>query len=140
MGDNYYKVNDDGTVDRYNGSNKGNNRKNEPVTGFFVGVGVSIVAAGIMAAVGIQLEIEIPWLIIIATLFAGGWAGSYVTNPIVGAVLGAIFSVVTYVAYIIIMAMFGYGYADGESFSKIWLIIGALGGAIMGFKMAKDED
>ena len=140
MSDNYYKINEDGTVDRFSGSPNGNNRKNDPVTGFFVGVGISIVAAGIMAAVGILLETEIPWLIILATSIAGGSAGAYVTNPIVGAILGALFSVISYVAYIIILAMFGYGYADGETFSKVWLVIGALSGAYMGFKMASDDE
>lgn len=116
------------------------NRKNDPITGFLVGIGVSIVAAGIMAGVGILFETEIAWFIILATSIAGGLAGSHVTNPILGAFLGAIFSVISYVAYIVILALFGYGYADGETFSNIWIVIGAVSGAYMGYKMASDDD
>ena len=140
MSENYYKINEDGTVDKFNGSTPQQNRKNDPITGFLVGIGVSIVAAGIMAGVGILFETEIAWFIILATSIAGGLAGSHVTNPILGAFLGAIFSVISYVAYIVILALFGYGYADGETFSNIWIVIGAVSGAYMGYKMASDDD
>jgi hypothetical protein len=140
MSENYYKINEDGTVDKFNGSTPQHNRKNDPITGFLVGIGVSIVAAGIMAGVGILFETEIAWFIILATSIAGGLAGSHVTNPILGAFLGAIFSVISYVAYIVILALFGYGYADGETFSNIWIVIGAVSGAYMGYKMASDDD
>lgn len=140
MSENYYKINEDGTVDKFNGSPPQHNRKNDPITGFLVGIGVSIVAAGIMAGVGILFETEIAWFIILATSIAGGLAGSHVTNPILGAFLGAIFSVISYVAYIVILALFGYGYADGETFSNIWIVIGAVSGAYMGYKMASDDD
>lgn len=140
MSENYYKINEDGTVDKFNGSIPQHNRKNDPITGFLVGIGVSIVAAGIMDGVGILFETEIAWFIILATSIAGGLAGSHVTNPILGAFLGAIFSVISYVAYIVILALFGYGYADGETFSNIWIVIGAVSGAYMGYKMASDDD
>lgn len=140
MGENYYKINEDGTVDKMNGAPNGNKRDNDPFTAIFLGIGVSIVSAGIMAGVGILFESEIPYLIIIGTLIAGVVSGTHLTNKVFAGILGVIFGVVTYTAYILILDYFGYAYADGEQFSKIWILVAAIAGAISGYGAAEDSN
>lgn len=139
MGDNYYKINDDGSINRFSGNSNNNGRKNEPGTGFFVGLGCSIVAAGIMTAVALILNGESGKLVIVTSLFAAGFPATYVTNSLLGTLYGALFGGLSYVAYIIILAICGYVYADGNLFDTTLLLFSTIGGGFIGLACSKKD-
>jgi hypothetical protein len=114
-------------------------KKPQYLTAFLAGLGVSVVVAIALAAIGIWLESEFILVLIIGAVLVGIVIHKFVPNKSIGgAILGAILCPATYFMYQIFMAMFGYYYEDGDS--TFWLMLAGsfVYGAYMGYNNDND--
>ncbi len=103
------------------------------------GLGVSIIVAIVLAAIGIWLESEFAIVLIIGAILVGAVIHKFVPNKsIAGAIIGAILCPTTYFLYQVFMAMFGYYYEDGDTIFWIMLVGSFFYGAYMGYNPDND--
>lgn len=100
------------------------------MVGFLTGLGLSLVLAGIVAAISIWMESVYSWLVVIAT-FVIGLTVQGVSNRrgFVTALMSAICGAFAVVVFTIIMEAQGYCWDDGTSISDdmtLYMILGAL--------------
>lgn len=107
---------------------------------FLAGLGASVIVAAILATIGIWLEAEYWYALIIGAALVGGAIRSFVpSHSVGGAILGGILCPATYFIYQFIMAIFGYSY-EGDGESTFWWMLGisAVVGLYLGYH--KDDD
>ena len=103
------------------------------------GLGVSVLVAIALAAIGIFLEAEYIIALIIGAVLVGVVIHNFVPNKSIGgAILGAILCPATYFLYQVFMAMFGY-YYEGNDNTFWWMLAGSfIYGAYMGYNNDND--
>lgn len=110
------------------------------LTAFLAGLGVSVVVAIALAAIGIWLETEYIIALIIGAVLVGVVIHKFVpSKSIGGAILGAILCPTTYFLYQVFMAMFGYYYEGGDNTFWFMLVGSFIYGAYMGYNNDNDE-
>ena len=139
MGDNFYKVNEDGTIDKIDGANNnGKEDKNEPLTGFFVGLGTSLLGGIFCAIIMNFVGEELIALVLLFCGIAGLYPACYVKNTVIGCIYGCLFCVLAYIVYILVLELlFGSGYSDGTFIDTADIIGCAILGLFGGGSVAK---
>jgi len=103
------------------------------------GLGISVLVAIALAAIGIWLETEYALALIIGAVLIGMVIRNFVpSESIGGAVLGAILCPATYFLYQSFMAIFGYAYESNDNIFW-WVLAGSfIYGAYMGYNGSND--
>lgn len=131
-------------IDKVTGVSQGINQASVPkkpqyLIALLAGLGVSVVVAIALAAVGIWLEAEYILVLIVGAILVGAVIRLFVpARSIGGAIIGAILCPATYVLYQVFIAIFGYYNEGGDS--TFWLMMagGLLYGAYMGYNNNND--
>ena len=108
-------------IDKVTGVSQGINQASVPkkpqyLIALLAGLGVSVVVAIALAAVGIWLEAEYILVLIVGAILVGAVIRLFVpARSIVGAIIGAILCPATYFLYQVFIAIFRYYNEGGDS-------------------------
>ena len=116
-------------------------KKPQFLMAFLAGFGASVIVGVILALLGMWLEAEYIFILIIGAVIVGCVITNFVPHKSIGgALIGMILCPATYFIYQMIMAFNGYEYEkDGESTFWLLLIGSALYGAYMGYNKKSDN-
>lgn len=113
---------------------------NDYIKTLFVGLGVGLIVAVILAVIGIWLESEYIFALMVGVGIVGTTIRYYLPkNSFGGALIGVIVCSATYFIYQLIMALFDYYYEEGESYFWIMLGVSVIFGAWAGYNR-EDND
>lgn len=105
-----------------------------PLAALGAGLVTSVIVAIIWSIIGMWLEAEYWWVLILGVAIVGAVIHQYIPKKSsVGAVIGAVLCPATYLMYNLIMESNDYYYEDGDFMFWILLIGSVIYGACMGY-------
>lgn len=112
---------------------------NNPLITIAAGAIAAVVIALIEAGLSIWLESEYSAVMALGLALVGAAVRTTVDEKSVfGGIVGLVMCSATILLYNFVLKSFGYEYADGDSTKYVWLVVGAIVGAWIGFNSSKD--